>query len=440
MRRRILVIQFCLVSIVMFELLFGSKVFAQNMKADSTQILIVGTIHDNHATCESYSYYDIVRILATYEPDAICVEIPPSLFRKEKYLKEMVLATIYGTANAINVYPIDWWGDGNDRAERNRYMETEDYEIKKREYSDLLNSSTIMQDFQSKYGSLEVIWSSNEKGFEFFNGDEYNDYVRQMYAINIQVFGDGPMNLHYITRNKNMLSLIDDVITENIGGKIIVLTGAEHKHFFDDELSKRSDLKLVRFDEILPLKSYAPDQVIADYIERNLARGYYDGSGRADDIDVRYHDALVPLVHGPDMDRYPSVIPAKNVDKAEGFIAEWRKENPRSAALGFEVGWIYFLKGDYKGAIQVLRNISNRLDEVPESMQWFVKPFYYRNLGLCYDMLGKRKMAIRYYNAGVETGKQLGLSDNIIMHIKAHMEVPYDGKVEKKELIRSGQK
>ena len=39
-------------------------------------------------------YADVVHILATYDPDLICVEIRPQDFRREPYLKEMMLATV----------------------------------------------------------------------------------------------------------------------------------------------------------------------------------------------------------------------------------------------------------------------------------------------------------------------------------------------------------
>ncbi|MGO8814014.1 MAG: hypothetical protein ACLQVG_05015 [Terriglobia bacterium] len=68
--------------------LFGAS------SAPGTQALVVGTIHDRHARNENYSYADVVHILATYDPDLICVEIRPQDFRREPYLKEMMLATV----------------------------------------------------------------------------------------------------------------------------------------------------------------------------------------------------------------------------------------------------------------------------------------------------------------------------------------------------------
>ncbi len=73
--------------------IFPVNTFAQQ----KTQVLVIGTIHAGHETNPNYSNQDIVNILGTYNPDVICVEIPPSYFGKRSYLKEMMLATIYGT-------------------------------------------------------------------------------------------------------------------------------------------------------------------------------------------------------------------------------------------------------------------------------------------------------------------------------------------------------
>lgn len=90
--------------LILFVLLSGYRVMAQK-NHDIPEVLVVGTIHGMHAENPNYTYHDIVRILATYKPDAICVEIPPSYFRKKSYLKEMTLACIYGGEHNIKATP-----------------------------------------------------------------------------------------------------------------------------------------------------------------------------------------------------------------------------------------------------------------------------------------------------------------------------------------------
>ncbi|MCK9220943.1 MAG: DUF5694 domain-containing protein [Bacteroidales bacterium] len=434
MKKLIVNIKLSLIVLILVGLNCGAESIAATNKilsTDTTKVLVVGTIHGNHEANKFYSYQDVVNILATYKPDAICVEIPQSYFRSRSYLKEMVLATIYGTEKSIPVYPIDWWSPGNDRAINREYVKTAEYKEKEKQYYALEKTDSIMQRFYAKYESLEKVWNSNQKGSDFFNGEEYNSYIREMYSINMKVFGDGPMNLHYLTRNNHMLSLIDSVITKNRGKRVIVLTGAEHKHFFDDALSARIDLKVVNFQDILPLKHDPADKTITDYIERDMARNYYE-AGSSDGVDLMYQGVLISLTHGLGMDDDPSIIPSENITKAEEIVKEWKAEKPKSAYLIFEIGWINFLKGDYKNAIKVLKVISNRLNEIPESKQWFVKPYYFRNLAFCYDMIGKHDEAVKNYNSGIEACKDLKMSDSYIKStFKNYIEDPYNGQKRK---------
>jgi hypothetical protein len=115
-------------SLMIFVLLiYNSDVLAGELPGlitDSTKVLVVATIHGNHETNPNYSYQDLLNILYTYKPDAICVEIRPEDFRKQSYLKEMMMATIFGIDQNIKVYPIDWWGTGDDRTKQSAYIKT----------------------------------------------------------------------------------------------------------------------------------------------------------------------------------------------------------------------------------------------------------------------------------------------------------------------------
>jgi hypothetical protein len=377
-----------------------------------TEVLVIGTIHGSHSNNPNYSYQDLVNILGTYNPDAVCVEIPPSYFRKQSYLKEMMIASIYGFDNNKKVYPIDWWETLSDaRSERNEYIKTHDYKIKSQQADSLVKSNSIMQIFIEKYGTMDSIWKNNKMGYQFFNGKDYNDYIREMYAISINVYGDGCMNLYSEIRNAKMMELINNAISENKGKRIIILTGAEHKYYFDIALSKQKGVKLINFNKLLPLKTIIPTQNTAEFIENDLAKGYYDVSD-ASSVDIMYRNALVPLIHGMGMDDDPNIIPAENIKKAISVVAEWESQSSKSAVLQFEKSWIKFLEKDYLGAIKISENIANRLDELPKEKHWFFVTSYWRNLGFCYDMTNQRERAINAYKECKKACETLGLNTN----------------------------
>jgi hypothetical protein len=389
---------------------------------DKTKVLVLGTIHGVHYRNPKYNFDHIAQILQTYNPDVICVEIRPVDFRKVLYLTEMVTATIYGVKNYKKVYPIDWWSVDT-RADRDAYMKTDEYKKKEKIEIAKETENVIIQDFNKKYGEWKNY--SSVKGYEFWNSEEYNKYWEEAYRISMEVYGDGPMNLFYKTRNDKMLELIKNAIHENPGKKIIVLTGSEHKHYFDIILAKEDDVTLVKFDEILPLKSYIPDEDITLFIKENRANYYYDTSTQ-EGRDNYFHGCLMELVHGMDMDYKPEIIPSKNIPKAKVIIDEWEKTDPASIGLAFELGWYYFLTENYEKAIANFENTLKNIDK------FYVKNLYlnvYRSLGFCNDMLGNREKAIEWYIRGEKFADENGTSKSFKdLMFKNYKEVPYKKK------------
>jgi tetratricopeptide (TPR) repeat protein len=399
------------------------------LSAEPTRVLVVGTIHGNHESNPNYSFSDLVNILAAYTPDAICVEIRPEDFRQRSYLKEMMMAAIFGLDRGLKVYPVDWWGAGDDRARRSAYMKTPEYEAKFKEEERLVAANEVMQEFDKTHGSLGKIWNENREGYAFFNGEEYNRYIEEMYAVSMAVYGDGPMNLSYRTRNERILELIENAVEENPGRRVIVLTGAEHKHYFDRALATLPGVELVKLVDLLPLSPAPLSENIARFLKDNLAKGYFEESTPAG-VDQLYSGAFVPLVHGMGMDSSPETIPLENLPKTKPLFDEWQRYAPDSALLQFELAWVDFLAEDYRQAVGRLETIRERLDQIPEGQRVFVKSIFDRNLGLCHDLLGEREQARECYLKGEAVCRELGYTDpyikSLFRDLKHH---PYERKV-----------
>lgn len=158
-----------------------------SVPAAKIEALVVGTIHQRHGSNEAYSYADIVHILLTFDPDLICVEILPQDFRKVPYLKEVMLATIWGLAHGKNVAPIDWWDDKeNVREVRAKLAKLPEYAEKEKQEQALYAQNPIVSRFEKKYGpaDAEGKWSKN-LGPEFWNGQDYNDFYAEVYRISM---------------------------------------------------------------------------------------------------------------------------------------------------------------------------------------------------------------------------------------------------------------
>ncbi|HVN77674.1 MAG TPA: hypothetical protein VMW38_01620 [Terriglobia bacterium] len=360
-----------------------------------TRALVVGTIHQKHESNQNYSYADIAYVLANYDPDLICVEIRPKDFRREPYLKEMMLATIWGLSHGRKVAPIDWWDDtNNDREIRDKLEKQPEYIEKEKQFQSLRAQSEMIARFEKQYGPEERLWEGN-LGYQFWNGKDYNDYCAEGYRISMRVYGDSPINLHYQTRNNRMMQLIWSAIKDHSSRKVIVLTGGEHKHFFDREFKKNPDIQPIDFDSLLPLSKPDPGPDTQKFLYEDEDLLYYE-KGYPQDLDLYYHYKLIPLVHGPKMDFHPEIIPPANVERAGKVLNRWKESIPQSDGALFDEGWLSFLREDYAGAIQRFRSLAPRIEE-GKVTDPFLRIETYVNLGRCYDQLGDREKALASY-------------------------------------------
>ncbi len=389
-----------------------------------TPVLVVGTIHNNHAANPNYSYEHIVQILARFHPDVVCVEIRPADFRKVAYLTEMMVATTYAFERGLKVYPIDWWDDKVPaREERAAYEKTSEYATKSAREKQLIAESAVAKRFIAAYGEDERR-QMQDRGLEFFNGADYNGYVAETYRISMAVYGDHAMNLYYETRNRNMSDLIGKAIAENPGKKIVVLSGAEHKHYFDRSLASIPGVEVVRFESLLPLKPVEMGPAVTKLLRHGTATLYFDLSTPEGEY-ACYDGALVTLMHGMGMDLYPEKIPAANVDSAKEIIDEWAARKGPATRLRSELGWYHFLKGATRDALADFEAVVPHLADIqPERMRAVV----FRNLGYCYDLTGEREKAIAAYEKGEQIATQIGFPAEAIRLLFAEYKTkPYAG-------------
>ena len=164
---------------------------------------------------------------------------------------------------------------------------------------------------------------------------------------------------------------------------------------------------------------------MSSFLSENLAYGYFDNS-TPEGIEQLYSAALLPLIHGMGMDIDPNIIPVENLPKAKSIIDKWNSLQPSSAFLQFETAWVEFLSSDYENSAVRLEKITDRLDEIPDAQQKFVKSFIYRNLGFCYDLMGNRDKAVDCYNKGEDYCKKLELNDSYVKFVyKDYKENPF---------------
>lgn len=386
--------------------------------AQDTEVLVVATVHTQHRRNPNYTYEDVVRILDAFQPDVVCVEIRPEEFRREPYLKEMMLATVWGLAHGREVCGFDWY-DGNARQLRAELEETPEYVEKARVLDSLESTNPVMRAFDEKYPDY---WRAN-LGYRFYNGWDYNRYFEEAYRLSLSVYGDDPVNLNYESRNRRMVELAWPVIRDHQGQRVALVTGAEHKHYFDRDLGARPNVRVVALDDGLPLRAGSQHPAVAAFLEDDDDLDYYE-DGFPRDTTLYYKGKVTGLLHGPDMDWLPDIVPERNIRLAEKVIGRWEASQPVTPHLLFDAGWYHFLNGDCEASLAQLRILAEAI-EAGEVTDPFHTVYTYRNMGLCHDLLGNREAALAAYARARELARGTRTEANIELAIRDFETTPY---------------
>jgi tetratricopeptide (TPR) repeat protein len=388
---------------------------------ERTDVLVVGTIHDRHARNVNYSYEHVARILDTFDPDALCVEIRPEDFRRKPYLEEMMLATVWGVTQGRPVYPVDWWGQEDDRQARAELARQPEFQKQAERFERLMADDPTILAFQRRYGDFD---HDDTLGFRFWNGDDYARYFTEYYRLSLEVYGDSSVNLHYVSRNNQMLGLIRAAVARRPVRKVAVLTGSEHKHFFDRELAGDSRIRVVSLESILPLSEAPLAAPLRAFLDEGDDLAYYE-KGAVQDINEYYTHKLLPLVHSWDMDFKPEIIPEKNIAAAERILSRWKRTSPPSSTRQFEEAWLSFLRHDYDRAIELYRILASGIDAGTVTKA-FHQSATFVNLGRCYDLQGERERALSAYRRVDAILRQQGRGDKRDFVLQDYMLKPYE--------------
>ncbi len=372
-----------------------------------TTVLVLGTLHQAHLDHPSYGLDELSRIIGAFDPQAIAVEIRPQDFRRTYYLDEMVMATIQGTAMGIPVHPIDWWGDPAAREQQQEMMESPEYREQRRRARKLERASPLLRDFHSRYGTDEEIGEkADELDATFFNGDDFNRYVKESYRLSAEVWGDSAANLYAPSRHAHMLEAAAGVAAEHVGERIVVLTGAEHKHALDEGLAGVDGVFVTRFDGLV----VPPDQPVHPAVrafldERDLSL-YYDLEDPAA-VAEYYTRRVRPLLY----EKYDvNEIAEKDVREAARILAAWRETHNPSAGLTRATAELDLHLGRYEQALAGFETSLPALDSAIDDPRELLaaRIAVYRRIAICHDLLGDRDQALRAYEAAVDVFEAQG--------------------------------
>jgi len=130
----------------------------------------------------------------------------------------------------------------------------------------------------------------------------------------------------------------------------------------------------------------------ANLLEKESPKLYYTNVDSTK-IEQYYFYALLPLVHGMNMDFNFKIINLANLPLVKITLDKWSKDLPTCSRLPYEWGWYHFLNGNYDEAIKYCKK------DLASDAKTKEFPNYYslRTIGFCYDLKGDRTNALAYY-------------------------------------------
>ena len=225
-----------------------------------TPVMVVATMHGLHEDHQGFDFEDLFRLVRDFEPDLVGVEIrPEDMGAEEEYLRanypyEMVeLAVLY----ADSAFGFDWLGDDiagrrvpaghwqgspiklleQELAKDGAFAETDEEEAIAAAQKELLVDATA----------------------ELLNDGRYDRLVERSYRLTAEKLHGTryqPVTDFYARRDLEIGQRLIDIVRDNAGRRIIVLTGADHRGFAEARLRETLGSQL----EIVPVGRSAPSR------------------------------------------------------------------------------------------------------------------------------------------------------------------------------------
>ena len=201
-----------------------------------TEICVLGVIHSFHKNNKNYSYDDVFKTIERFGPDVIGIEIRPEDINEDcnyltKYYPYEMIEAKLKFQNKCKVYGFDWFSQESegkllwDGFFDNKIKLEKDFEtdiVYERERKALEVNDKMR---------LDLVLTSNISEINSYKYDILSSlYYKQ---LNILLNGSPYEKLSelYGNRDVHIGKNINNIIKENLGKKILLLMGADHRVF-----------------------------------------------------------------------------------------------------------------------------------------------------------------------------------------------------------------
>ena len=248
--------------------------------ADSTEVVLLGTLHGLHQQNSQYST-DILRdLIVRLKPGAILIELPPTIGGESTIEKQRVSRRFANDENwsanaAADVLQIPVVA--YDREGRNEYYQQTKYFDRERQLNQRINSwlsSTENATAPAEVALLGPVLGNAARSRDYFmlktgpeviNSDGFDRIIRLKHFIWEELMPELSAKVASLNglagefaffrdewneRNRIMASTVVTQVRKRPGQRIVVLCGCEHRYILRDLLLREPDIHLKEFYEV----------------------------------------------------------------------------------------------------------------------------------------------------------------------------------------------
>jgi tetratricopeptide (TPR) repeat protein len=340
-----------------------------------TEVLIIGTFHGLHFGMTNY-HPDTLRYLLTLsKPDVLAVEIrekdmkEPGFGKAPSDITKIVIP--WAKKKNISVRPVDWWEDESREKHNALMVELKKTDDGKKKLSQLQNEMAVHKD-RYKF--------PDEMTVEYIHSKEFTDKDRAVRVNHTKVLGEGPGNLFWNTRADKMYELLQKVIVEYPGKRIVVVTGAAHRKDFEDRIQQKGGVKLLSLNSLPGIKDLPP---------------YTGKEGEPGEMKM----VLMSRVQGPKANNAPDHIDVKQVNQ---LISDARKllekqKVQQQTWLDYAEAEAAYLAKDYKKALELFHKVSEHATDADKVFYLPMKNAAQFRKANMLDLLQRRDEALKIY-------------------------------------------
>ncbi len=233
-----------------------------NNEVNLNEVVVLGTIHDGHLVEKEYSVAVLTQLIKAINPDVVLVEIPPDRFpvamdefKQKNTITEARVKRFPEYVNVIfpltkemnfKIIPTAAWTQEMSKARSAKLKEIREDGNRADEWNELVDAEK---------NSAELIKATGREFDPYFiNSDEYDRLVEIELEPYNRLFNEELGLGGWDNINKAHFAYISAALDNlrNQGKRILITYGAGHKGWFLRELKKRTDIRLLNLEDIVP--------------------------------------------------------------------------------------------------------------------------------------------------------------------------------------------